>query len=211
MSDMTSVDNKKVLQILDAATSIFLTHGFSAATTDMIQREARVSKSTIYACFSNKEAMFAAVIERECSVMASTIRAIDTAPGNISRTLSDIGMSYLDIVLSPSGLALYRVAIAEAPRFTELGRQFYKAGPKAVTAVIVDRLNDALQAGEIDVHTIGVEGAAALFISMVRGEAQMEVLTHPESRPSLVQKEVWVDRAVNTFLAAFGHISRQTD
>lgn len=204
MSDMTSVDNKKVLQVLDAATSIFLTHGFSAATTDMIQREARVSKSTIYACFSNKEAMFAAVIERECSVMASTIRAIDTAPGNISRTLTDIGMSYLDIVLSPSGLALYRVAIAEAPRFAELGRQFYKAGPKAVIAVVIDRLNDALQAGEIDVQTIGVEGAAALFISMVRGEGQMEVLTHPESRPSLAQKELWVKRAVDTFLAAFG-------
>jgi hypothetical protein len=81
---------------------------------------------------------------------------------------------------TPSGLVLYRVAIAQAPRFAELGRQLSKAGPKAFTAVVVDRLNDALQTGEIDVQTIGVEDAAALLIIMVRGEGHMEILTHPE-------------------------------
>ncbi|MEC5342928.1 TetR/AcrR family transcriptional regulator [Brenneria populi] len=203
MPDISSVDNKKALQVLDAATSVFLTHGFSAATTDMIQRKARVSKSTMYACFSNKEAMFAAVVERECSAMASTIKAIDTAPGNIAGMLTEIGMSYLNIVLSPSGLALYRVAVAEAPRFAELGRLFYQAGPKIVTGLVIDRLNEALKSGEIDVQSTGVEGAAALFISMVRGEGQLEALTHPESRPSVAQLEQWVDRAVKVFLAAF--------
>lgn len=208
MPDISSVNNEKVLQVLDAATSVFLTHGFSAATTDMIQREAHVSKSTIYACFPSKEAMFAAVIQRECSAMAATIRAIDTIPGKIDKTLTEIGMLYLDIVLSPSGLALYRVAIAEATRFPELGHQFYKAGPKAVTAVVVDRLNDAQLSNEIDVKRIGTEGAAALFVSMVRGEGQMEVLTHPESRPSVVQKELWIERAVTGFLAAFSIAGR---
>lgn len=37
----------KSVAILDAATTVFLTHGFSAATTDMIQREAGVSKKTM--------------------------------------------------------------------------------------------------------------------------------------------------------------------
>src|SRR3546814_1070545 len=47
--------NAKALTVLRAARNIFLTHGFSAATTDMIQREAGVSKSTVYAHYANKE------------------------------------------------------------------------------------------------------------------------------------------------------------
>lgn len=39
--------NTKALTVLRAARNVFLTHGFSA-TTDMIQREAGVSKSTVY-------------------------------------------------------------------------------------------------------------------------------------------------------------------
>jgi AcrR family transcriptional regulator len=36
--------------VLKAAAPVFLTHGFSAAISDMIQREAGVSKATMYAC-----------------------------------------------------------------------------------------------------------------------------------------------------------------
>ena len=48
-----------------AATDVFLTHGFSAATTDMIQQAAGVSKATVYASWSSKEALFSAVIEQQ--------------------------------------------------------------------------------------------------------------------------------------------------
>lgn len=204
MTSNNAVEHKKIIHVLDAAKYVFLSHGFSAATTDMIQREARVSKSTLYACFHNKEALFSAVIERECYSMGKTIRAIKTSKGNIDKTLTKIGLSYLDIVLSPLGLALYRVAIAEAPRFSELGHHFYSSGPKAVTSIVVERLNDAIKTGEIDVQSTGVESAAGLYVSMVRGEAQMEALTHPDSSPSLAQKEQWVERAVKVFMAAFG-------
>ncbi|MDR3323495.1 MAG: TetR/AcrR family transcriptional regulator [Zoogloeaceae bacterium] len=200
--------NDKELTILKAATLVFLAHGFSAATTDMIQREAGVSKATMYACFPNKEAMFAAVIERQCATMRATIQAIETSPGNIARTLTDIGMSYLELVLSPEGLALYRVAVAEAPRFPDLGRRFYLAGPRAVTALVATRLSAAAQAGEINVQTFGVEAAAGLFISMVRGEGQVESLTHPGAQPSTAQKDHWVRLAVTTFLGAFGGVAQ---
>lgn len=190
--------------VLDAATSVFLAHGFSAATTDMIQREAGVSKATMYALFPNKEALFAAVIERQCAKMTASIQAIEASSGNIAKTLTDIGMSYLKGVLAPAGLELFRVATAEAPRFPELGRRFYLAGPKAVSSLVAARLNEAAQAGEINVQAAGVEAAAGLFISMVRGEGQLESLTHPGSQPSAAQIDHWVQLAVTTFLGAFG-------
>lgn len=197
--------NDKALSVLKAATTVFLAHGFSAATTDMIQREARISKATLYACFPNKEAMFAAVIERQCAIMAATIQAtLQAAPGNIARMLTDIGMSYLKFALSPTGMALYRVTIAEAPRFPELGRQFFLAGPRTVILMVAARLSEAAEAGEINVQSVGVEAAAALFISMVRGEGQMESLTHPDAPPSAAQMDHWVQLAVTAFLGAFG-------
>lgn len=196
--------NEKELAVIKAAASVFLTHGFSAATTDMIQRAAGVSKATMYACFPTKEALFAAVIEHECTSMTAVFKSISTTPGNIGKTLSDFGMSYLDIVLSPTALALHRVVMAEAPKFPELGRRFFLAGPKVGITRLAERLSQAALTGEINVQLVGVEAAATLFLSMVRAQAQMECLTHPETMPSASQKDYWVQLAVTTFLSAFG-------
>lgn len=196
--------NDKELSVLKAATSVFLAHGFSAATTDMIQREAGVSKATMYACFPSKEAIFEAVIERECAAMAEAIQAIQTAPGNITKMLTELGMSYLKFVLSPTALALYRIVVAEAPRFPELGRRFYLNGSRVVSSMVVGRLSEAAQAGEINIQSVGLDAAASLFISMVRAEGQLECLTHPDARPSAAQLDHWVQLAVATFLLAFG-------
>ncbi|RLM04257.1 TetR/AcrR family transcriptional regulator [Gibbsiella quercinecans] len=203
MSETADPHDEKTAVVLNAAAAVFLTHGFSAATTDMIQREAGVSKKTLYACFPSKEAMFTAVIDRQCAVMAATVKAIQPAPGNLAKTLTDIGRAYLDIVLSDTGVALFRVVVAEAPRFPQAGRLFYLAGPKMVTAMVAERLSDASRAGDIDIHTIGAETAASLFISMVRTEGQLEGLLHPGSRPSVEQLDRWVRLAVETFIGRF--------
>jgi AcrR family transcriptional regulator len=196
--------NEKKRAVLNAASSVFLAHGFSAATTDMIQREAGVSKATMYACFANKEAIFTAVVERECAAMAETFRSIRTMPGNIARMLTELGRSYLGFILSPTMLALYRLVVAEAPRIPDLGRRFYLAGPEIGTSIVTERLSEAARAGEIDVQAVGLEAAAVLFLGMARAEAQMECVTHPEARPSAAQIDRWVQLAVTTFLRAFG-------
>ena len=203
VSDPVYSQPDKTLVVLNAAASVFLTHGFSAATTDMIQREAGVSKKTLYACFPSKEAMFMAVIERQCATMAATIKSIEPAPDNIEKTLTDIGRAYLDIALSDIGVALFRVVIAETPRFPQAGRYFYLAGLKVAIAMVADRLSEASRAGSIDIHDLGAEAAASLFISMVRTEGQVEGLLHPEFRPSAEQLDRWVRIAVDTFLARF--------
>jgi AcrR family transcriptional regulator len=194
----------KKLAVLDAAASVFLAHGFSAASTDMIQSKAGVSKATMYACFPNKEAMFTAVVERECAAMSEAFRSIRAKPGDPARMLAELGGAYLDFILTPTMLALYRVVVAETPRIPDLGRQFYLAGPQVSTSVLAERLSETARAGEIDVLSVGIEAAAALFFSMVRAEAQLECLLHPDARPSPVQIDRWVQLAVTTFLRAFG-------
>ncbi|MEL7630358.1 TetR/AcrR family transcriptional regulator [Pectobacterium aroidearum] len=196
------VDNKSLV-VLQAATEIFLVHGFSSATTDMIQKAAGVSKATLYACFPSKDSLFSAVIEHECFRLEQSIRAIQTAPGDFINTLYQIGLSYLGIVLSPNGLALYRVVVAEAPRSPHLARQFYLSGPKTTIALVAHQLELAEQAEEISIHSIGTEVAAAQFINLLRGEALMECLMHPESRPSAEQLDRWVHTAITTFIGVY--------
>jgi AcrR family transcriptional regulator len=51
--------------ILDAAVVEFERHGFRRVALDDVARRARVSRTTIYRRFSNKDELIAAVIERE--------------------------------------------------------------------------------------------------------------------------------------------------
>jgi hypothetical protein len=139
--------------------------------------------------------------------MSESFKAIRMAPGDIVKTLTDLGVSYLKLVLSPPALALFRVVAAEAPRIPELGRRFYLAGPQLAVDKVATLLTEAAQAGEIDVQTVGIDAAATLFLSLTRGKGLLECLTHPNARPSEVQIDHWVQLAVTGFLRAFGTAS----
>lgn len=194
---------ERARRILNAATTLFLAHGFSVATTDMIQREAGVSKTALYECFANKEAMFVAVIKNQCAASAESIRGIQFTPGDLRNTLLDLGRAYLNIVLAPSGLALYRAVVAEAPKFPQLARTFYLSGPRVVSAMVHEILADAHQAGEVDVSLVGLDLAASMFAGLICHEAQTQFLLHPTATPSEAQIDTWVEGAVVTFLSAF--------
>lgn len=135
--------------------------------------------------------------------MAQALRAMEEMSGDIEKILSRFGLSYLQYVLSPARLALLRVVIADASRFPGLARKFYQAGPKVIAEMIAQQLARAARAKEIDVQAVGIENAATLFISLLRGEGQLECLTHPHATPSAEQLDRWVKQAVTTFLAAF--------
>lgn len=197
-------DTTRADKILSAASELFLEHGFSATTTDMIQRAAGMSKATVYHCFPNKEAMFAAVIERQCQRLADSLPDVDMHAGSIEASLEKLGRAYLEIVIAPETLALFRVTVAEAPRFPQLSALFYRSGPKRVMGLIGDKLREAANKGEIDAQSIGVDEAANLFCALARAEAQLECLTHPDSKPSAARIDHWVALAVVTFMRAFG-------
>lgn len=199
---ITTADEKE-LAVLNAATEIFFVHGFSAATTDMIQRKAGVSKATMYACFPSKEAIFTAVIDKECRIMGHAFNTMEIVDGNIKDALTQLGVSYLQLVFSPSSIALFRLIVAEAPRFPEISHRFYLAGPKPVIDKITDYFISAANAGKININAIGASQAAQLFTSMLRGEGHLEYLTHPTPTPSMTRQDLWVKNAVDTFLKAY--------
>lgn len=194
----------KVKMVVAGARSVFLEHGFTAATTDMIQRAAGVSKSTVYAYYPTKEALFESVIEAECERALREAGEISPSQNNVREVLAGLARAYMNIFLSPEGLALFRVIVGEAPRFPQLARRFYLVGPQSMNKLVARYLDKHCADGELDVSSVGLEAAASVFNNLVRSEAQMQGLTHPSSMPSEAQQDQWIDLAVTTFLRAFG-------
>src|SRR5438132_7670142 len=100
--------NSKAESILAAAKRSFLAAGFGAVTMDAIAREAGVSKATVYAHFSGKEELFGAIVVRlsERRFGGFSVEALD--PVDIEASLTAIARRFLDLVLSPEGIALNR-------------------------------------------------------------------------------------------------------
>jgi TetR/AcrR family transcriptional repressor of mexJK operon len=203
LSEGAATQSEKARAVLAGARAVFLANGFSAATTDMIQQAAGVSKSTVYSHYPNKEALFVAVIEAECELYVKTVRQNKFPERCLPDTLNAIAQAYLEIVLSRDGMALYRAIVSEAARFPELGRRFYLAGPGAMNNAVAETLEAAEARGEVDLGSVGRDSAASLLVNMVRGEAQMQCLTHPESPASAAQRDRWAKDAVTTFVRAF--------
>lgn len=194
----------KALQVLQAAQRIFFVHGFSAATTDMIQQEAGVSKSTVYSHFPNKEQLFAAVIAYECENFTNIIRNISFSSGTLRDTLFTVARAYLDIVLSQKGLAIFRVVVSEAPRFPELADTLYNSGTKVIYEKVEKIFAKAEQAGELDLSDLSKEVLASQFMSLARSGPQLQCLLYPSNEPTVEQKDIWANEAVTTFIRAYG-------
>lgn len=201
--EAAAVPSDKARAVLAAARKIFLANGFSLATTDMIQQAAGVSKSTVYSHYPNKEALFRAVVDAECAQLIASAREHRFSDQDLKGSLTEIGKAYLEMVLSPDVLAVYRIIVSEAPRFPELARRFYLTGPGAMNTIVSEMLEAAMAKDQLDLGGVGRDAAASLFMNMVRGEAQMQCLTHPESPASAAQQDQWVNEAVTTFLRAF--------
>lgn len=192
----------KQLTVLQAASEVFLEHGFSA-TTDMIQQRAGVSKATVYAFHTSKEELFSAVIEYQCAIMIQAVSNIPCSEGDLRGTLRRLGHAYLGIILSAQGMGLYRAVIGECQRFPALGHIFWKSGPDTLIKKVEQHLCHAADAGEISLQRTGSRAAASQFVSMLRGEAYNEFLTHPAASPTEGEVERWVEDTLETFLLAY--------
>ena len=106
-------------RILDAAGRVFLEHGFQGASVDEIADAASAGKPTIYARFPNKQALFAAVVERLVRQNTSHY-ALSCAGNSLMERLDALAAIILTRVLAPETIGLIRVAVAEARRFPDL-------------------------------------------------------------------------------------------
>src|SRR5271165_2748197 len=122
-------------RILDAAQRVFLDNGLAGASIDEIARLAHAGKTTIYARFPSKEALFAAVGMRNSAKVISRFESHPPGGATIEERLVSIGLSILQRFLVSDVIDFMRLSIAEARRFPDLAKFGRMARERAAEAV----------------------------------------------------------------------------
>jgi TetR/AcrR family transcriptional regulator, mexJK operon transcriptional repressor len=110
-------------RLLDAAEAVFIERGFERATFDAIAQAAGVTRKTIYARYADKEAIFAAVIER-LRYRPPQLPTQDPAPieQDPRARLLQLAHTLIIVAETPQAAGLGRLVFAEAYRSPELVR-----------------------------------------------------------------------------------------
>ncbi len=124
--------NAKELQIIEAASKLFLSNGFGSVSMDAIAKHAKVSKPTLYSHFQDKETLFSEIMSTMCKSAGGNqfLETLEEETGPPQEVLINIGRTKLDLVLNWHGLSLARIVFAETTRFPSLGQTFWETGPK---------------------------------------------------------------------------------
>lgn len=188
--------NHKTQKILAASQRLFTEKGYGATSMDAVTAEAGVSKATVYAHFTSKEKLFQAMVEQECQRLLRKLAIpVDVEGLTVESALTRIARAFVEAVLEPRILAIFRIVIAEAQRFPELGVIFYNSGPGVTLDGLSQYLQKAHNSGLIDVPNTRL--AARQFLGMLRGDLQLRALLGIVESMNVADI---ADTAVQTFL-----------
>ena len=163
----TRLDEERLTELLDIATEVFISEGFSAASTNEIARRANSSKTTFYSRFPTKEQLFLAVIERRMNRIFQQVS--ESLPENppVEETLCNFGLALARLALTKEQIALLRVVSMESARFPELGRQFFELGPKRGEETLAAYFTKQIEKGRLSKSD--PRQMAQHFISLITG------------------------------------------
>jgi AcrR family transcriptional regulator len=183
-------------RILEEGRRLFLTKGYAGASVNEIVRRAGGSLATLYSEFGSKEALFAEIMRRRAHVLYgwNDVECFKQKTGR--EALHALARRLLERVLEKDSLALYRIAIAEGPRFPELR----KAVLEDSFPLFIQSLGDALI--EIGIATRkDSEALAEEFLSLLHGQLVFRAAC--SGAPTVSEKCIaqHVESVVDRFLA----------
>ena len=152
---------------------LFLKKGYDNVSIDEIIGAVGGSKATIYAWFGGKEGLFEAVVRQKCLDVTMAID-VDTN-GSLDAQLTQIGRSFLAMVLTPQILEFHRLMVSIGRTFPDAGKLFFESGPVSAYNIVASWIAKHQKEGRIgegDPYRLAV-----LFLDMLIGEHQLGWLT----------------------------------
>lgn len=192
--------------ITAAATELFLDRGYDRTSLARIAETAGVSKSTLFKQFPTKAALFEAIVteswQRDTGDTGDTgDTAARPQAGDLRAGLTAIGHRYADLVGQPRMAGLFRIVIAELPRFPELGRMQFQLGKLPYFASVQHYLEAEHDAGNADVPD--AESAANQFLGMIANYVLWPRMLLTGWNPPASDIQHAVEEAVRTMLARY--------
>ena len=187
-------------KILDAAAALFFSEGYGTTSIEEIARQAHISKRTFYVRYSDKAAIFRAVLHRLINRMRTPANSADRlfAGDDIKEILHRIAPIFLRATLTPEALALHRILVSEALRFPELVMIMNEQGARQEAirriAELLQKEADAKQRKLRDAHF-----AAEQFLQMLTTAPQRRHLGLGVPMTT-AEIDAWASATVDLFL-----------
>lgn len=169
-------------EILQAARTVFATHGYAAATVDEIAETAGIAKGTVYLYFSSKQDLFlAALREGVIQLHADALREIESAQTarDKIRAFIHARLAYCDqnrdffrIYYTEFSSMLVRSSRAQ-PEFQDLYDE--------QAALLASLLHCGVETGEV--RPIDTTKTALLIYELTRAAIAQRMLGWPEDAP----------------------------
>ncbi len=186
-------------QILEAAVRVFSRKGFQGATNKDIAREAGgISPGLIYHYYKDKEDLLLSIFRDRAPMLqlAEHPESFMELPPRVALTM--IGRAYLETVLAPRNLALFRIMISEASRHPQISEALYRILLGRIFGVFMAYFQRQIELGRLRPCDPAI--AVRSFIGMFVGHIMMrELFRQPEALA--VSDEQVVTQAVDTFLS----------
>ncbi|MEO0487750.1 MAG: TetR/AcrR family transcriptional regulator [Pseudomonadota bacterium] len=193
---------RKFDQVVEGASEIFMTAGFERASVDDIARQAGVSKATLYSYFPDKRLLFVEVMKRECERRAEEAEAFIDMSDPPEVVLPLAGRVMLDIFLSDFGQQIFRICVAESPKFRELGQGFYDCGPGLIERELIPYFEQAEERGQLKIDDKRL--ASHQFAELCKSWIFPLVVNNVRDDFTIEEKNHVVSEAVKMFLARYG-------
>jgi len=192
---------RKFDQVVEGARAVFMREGYEGASVDEIARDAGVSKATLYSYFPDKQHLFRAVLTQECAQQSEVEITMSSGTMPVPETLRFICFELTSFITSPFGQDMFRVCVAEAQRFPELGQAFYESGPKRWVGKIAEYLASPMAREVLDIedHLLAADQLAQLC----RTDLLLKIMFGIEKAASEEDVARITDEAVKTFMARY--------
>ncbi len=187
-------------KFIDAATTVFMQSGYEAASLQDIVAQAGGSLATLYRLFGNKEGLFKAVIEQKCSDIQDRLSAPTLTSKDPEYVLKQMGMHFLELMISPEAGAVHRLLIAESGRYSKLREFFLTMAPERSIMTVTDYLKSLVNNGYLTLAPEDCKLAAMQFIGMFKSDYHMRNVFGEKINLSKEDKERFVSHAVKLFL-----------
>ncbi|GGO77398.1 TetR/AcrR family transcriptional regulator [Nocardioides deserti] len=192
------VAQEKRALIVSAATALFLELGYDRTSLARIAEQSGVSRATLFKQFPTKAALFDAIVTKSWST--SEEEEIPPA-GNITEGLGTIGRRYAELLGRRQMTDLFRIVIAELPRFPELAHAQFSQGKLPYFESVRSYLLAEHEAGTVRVEDVDL--AATQFLGMISNYVFWPALLVPSWEVSPERVAQVVDEAVRTITARY--------
>lgn len=132
------------VRLVEAARALFFSYGFDAVSTDMLAREAKMSKSTMYRLAPNKDAIFEAVIDRESERFNGKNELLPDDFDGFMEKLHTYGVKFLELIADPEVAHFERLMLSRASSSDGSAQLFFERAHLQVG----ERLREFIEKGQ---------------------------------------------------------------